>query len=150
MPDAIRTEIIDDILVVAIDKPGDAVNTLGPELVGEFEGVFLRVDEDTLIKGVVLISGKADTFIAGADIEQFREFKSAADAERVSRLGQDLLRRLEKLRVPVVAAIHGACLGGGLETTLACRYRLCTDHPKTTFAQPEVQLGLIPGMGGTQ
>lgn len=150
MPDALRSEIIDDILVVTIDKPGDAVNTLGPALVGEFEGIFLRVDEDTLIKGVVLISGKPDTFIAGADIDQFRELKSATDAERVSRLGQDLLRRLEKLRTPFVAAIHGACLGGGLEVALACRYRVCTDHPKTTLAQPEVQLGLIPGMGGTQ
>src|SRR5207302_5723930 len=70
--------------------------------------------------------------------------------ERVSRMGQDLLTRLEKLRVPVVAAIHGACLGGGLETALACRYRVCTDHPKTSLALPEVQLGLIPGMGGTQ
>src|SRR5579884_1678811 len=150
MPDALRTEIIDDVLVVTIDKPDETVNTLGPELVGEFEGVFLRVDDDALIRGVVLISGKADTFIAGADIDQFREFKSAADAERVSRLGQDLLRRLERLRVPVVAAIHGACLGGGLEIALACRYRVCTDHPKTTLAQPEVQLGPIPGMGGTQ
>ncbi|HEX4683833.1 MAG TPA: enoyl-CoA hydratase-related protein, partial [Gemmatimonadaceae bacterium] len=150
MSAALRSEIVDDILVVTIDRPGDSVNTLSPALVGEFEGIFLRVDEDTLIKGVVLISGKPDTFIAGADIEQFNEFKSATDAERVSRLGQDLLRRLEKLRAPVVAAIHGACLGGGLETVLACRYRICTDHPKTALALPEVQLGLIPGMGGTQ
>src|SRR5262249_14413452 len=101
-------------------------------------------------KGMVLISGKPDTFIAGADIDQFLTFRLAADAERVSRLGQDLLNRLEKLRVPVVAAIHGACLGGGLEVTLACRYRICTDHPRTTLALPEVQLGVIPGMGGTQ
>ena len=65
-------------------------------------------------------------------------------------MGQDLLDRLETLRVPVVAAIHGACLGGGLEVALACRYRICTDHPKTVLALPEVQLGLIPGVGGTQ
>jgi 3-hydroxyacyl-CoA dehydrogenase/enoyl-CoA hydratase/3-hydroxybutyryl-CoA epimerase len=65
-------------------------------------------------------------------------------------MGQGLLRRLELLRVPVVASIHGACLGGGVELALACRYRVCTDHPKTTFALPEVQLGLIPGIGGTQ
>jgi 3-hydroxyacyl-CoA dehydrogenase/enoyl-CoA hydratase/3-hydroxybutyryl-CoA epimerase len=65
-------------------------------------------------------------------------------------LGQQLLARLEALRAPVVAAIHGPCLGGGLETVLACRYRICTDHPKTSLGVPEVQLGLIPGMGGTQ
>ena len=140
----------DDVLVVTIDRPGEAVNTLSPALVGEFEGVFLRVDDDPLIKGVVLISGKPENFIAGADIDQFLEIKSAVEAERMSRLGQDLLHRMETLRVPVVAAIHGACLGGGLETALACRYRICTDHPKTALGLPEVQLGLIPGMGGTQ
>jgi len=147
---ALNAQLEDDVLVVTIDKPGEAVNTLSPALVGEFEGIVLRVDEDTLIKGVVLISGKPDTFIAGADIEQFKEFKSAADAERVSRLGQDLLKRMEQLRTPVVAAIHGACLGAGLELALACRYRIATDHPRTTLALPEVQLGVIPGMGGTQ
>lgn len=139
-----------DILVVTIDKPGESVNTLSPALVGEFEGLFLQVDEDPLIKGVVLISGKPDNFIAGADVEQFLDIRSSAEAERISRLGQDLLHRMEKLRVPVVAAIHGACLGGGLETALACRYRICTEHPKTALGLPEVQLGVIPGMGGTQ
>ncbi len=146
----LTSELVDDILIVTIDQPNAPVNTLSPSLVGEFEGLFLRIDEDPLIKGVVLISGKPDSFIAGADIEQFQTFRVAADAERVSRMGQDLLNRLEKLRTPVVAAIHGACLGGGLETALACRYRICTDHPKTTLALPEVQLGVTPGMGGTQ
>lgn len=149
-PPATSTELIHDILVVTIDRVDQAVNTLGLELVGEFENAFQRIDDDTLIQGLVLISGKADGFIAGADIEQFLEIRSAADAERISRTGQALLDRLVKLRVPTVAAIHGACLGGGLEVALACSYRVCTDHPKTTFAAPEVQLGLIPGMGGTQ
>jgi 3-hydroxyacyl-CoA dehydrogenase / enoyl-CoA hydratase / 3-hydroxybutyryl-CoA epimerase len=146
----LRSDVVDDILIVTIDRPGVSLNTLTPGLIGEFEGVLLRVDDDTLIKGVVLTSGKPDSFIAGADIEQFLEITSAAEAERTSRMGQDLLDRLEKLRVPVVAAIHGACLGGGLEVALACRYRICTEHPKTTLGLPEVQLGLIPGIGGTQ
>jgi 3-hydroxyacyl-CoA dehydrogenase/enoyl-CoA hydratase/3-hydroxybutyryl-CoA epimerase len=146
----LRSDVVDDILIVTIDRPGVSLNTLTPGLIGEFEGVLLRVDDDTLIKGVVLTSGKPDSFIAGADIEQFLEIASAAEAERTSRMGQDLLDRLEKLRVPVVAAIHGACLGGGLEVALACRYRICTEHPKTTLGLPEVQLGLIPGIGGTQ
>lgn len=151
LPDqTLRTAIERDVLVVTIDRPGEPVNTLSPALVDEFEGFFLRVDEDSLIKGVVLISGKPDSFIAGADIEQFLTLRTAAEAESISRLGQRLLDRLSKLRVPVVAAIHGACLGGGLEVVLASRYRICTDHPRTTFALPEVQLGLIPGMGGTQ
>ena len=146
----LTTELIDDVLIVTIDRTDQPVNTLGVELVSDFESVFARVDDDTLIRAVVLISGKPDGFIAGADIEQFLELRSSADAERLSRTGQDLLNRLESLRVPVVAAIHGACLGGGLEVALACRYRVCTDHAQTTFAAPEVQLGLIPGMGGTQ
>ena len=147
---ALATAVVDEILVVTIDRPGEPVNTLGPDLIGEFESVFQLVNEDSLIKAVVLTSGKPDGFIAGADIEQFTALRTAADAERLSRTGQELLGRLETLRIPVVAAIHGACLGGGLETALACRYRICTDHAKTTFSLPEVQLGLIPGMGGTQ
>jgi 3-hydroxyacyl-CoA dehydrogenase/enoyl-CoA hydratase/3-hydroxybutyryl-CoA epimerase len=147
---ALSTRVVDNVLVVTIDRPGEPVNTLAPELIGEFESVFQLVNDDSFIKGVVLASGKADSFVAGADIEQFAALRTAADAERLSRSGQALLARLESLRVPVVAAIHGACLGGGLETALACRYRICTDHPKTTFSLPEVQLGLIPGMGGTQ
>jgi 3-hydroxyacyl-CoA dehydrogenase/enoyl-CoA hydratase/3-hydroxybutyryl-CoA epimerase len=147
---SLKTEVVDDVLVVTIDRPGAPLNTLTPALIGEFEGVLLRLNDDTLIKAAVLISGKPDSFIAGADIEQFLEIASAAEAERTSRMGQDLLDRLEKARVPVVAAIHGVCLGGGLEVALACRYRVCTDHPKTTLGLPEVQLGLIPGLGGTQ
>ncbi len=143
-------DVDQDILIVSIDRPGESVNTLTTSLVGEFEGVFLRVDDDTFIRGVVLISGKPETFIVGADVEQFLTFRTPGEAERVSRVGQDMLARIEALRVPVITAIHGACLGGGLEIALACSYRICTDHPKTTFAQPEVQLGVIPGMGGTQ
>jgi 3-hydroxyacyl-CoA dehydrogenase/enoyl-CoA hydratase/3-hydroxybutyryl-CoA epimerase len=143
-------EVEQDVLFVTIDRPGESINTLTTSLAGEFEGVFLRVHDDSLIKGIVLISGKPDSFIAGADVEQFLEIRTAAEAERIARMGQDMLTRLEALRVPTVAAIHGACLGGGLEIALACRYRICTDHAKTTLAQPEVQLGLIPGLGGTQ
>ncbi|HEY6830648.1 MAG TPA: fatty acid oxidation complex subunit alpha FadJ [Gemmatimonadaceae bacterium] len=139
-----------DVLVVTIDQPDEPVNTLSTSLAAEFEQIFIRISGDLLIKGLVLISGKPDVFIAGADIEQFPGLRTSEDAERISRLGQEMLARLEQARVPVVAAIHGACLGGGLELALACRYRICTDHPKTTLALPEVQLGLIPAMGGTQ
>ena len=149
-PSTLSMEVDNDVLVVTIDQPNSPVNTLSTALAAEFEGLFLKIDDDPLIKGVVLISGKAENFIAGADVDQFPQIKSAGEAERIARMGQDLLHRMENLRVPAVAAIHGACLGGGLETALACRYRVCTDHPKTMFALPEVQLGLIPGMGGTQ
>ena len=99
------------------------------------------------IRGVVLISGKPDTFIAGADIEELTALTTQAEAERLSFEGQEMVSRVETLPKPVVAAIHGACLGGGLELALACHYRVATDHPKTQLGLPEVQLGLIPGRG---
>jgi len=146
----VTTEEHDGILVVTIDQPGDAVNKVDRALGAALERILERIDRDRAIRGAVLTSGKPDIFIAGADIEQFLEFRVEADAENASRFGQRLLNLVERTRVPVVAAIHGACLGGGLEMALACRYRVCTDHPKTVLALPEVMLGLIPGLGGTQ
>ena len=99
---------------------------------------------------MVLISGKADNFIAGADIEEFTAIASQTEAERLSFEGQETVSRLETFQKPIVAAINGACLGGGLEVALACHYRIATDHPKTMLGLPEVQLGLIPGAGGCQ
>ena len=147
---SLSTEQRDDVLIVWIDTPGEPVNTLGQSMVGEFESIFSDIERSPGLKGVVIASAKKTGFIAGADIEQFNAFKSAKDAEQVSALGQELLNRLEKLPVSVVAAIHGACLGGGLETALACTYRIATNDSSTVLALPEVQLGVIPGMGGTQ
>ena len=138
------------VAILTLDVPGGPVNTLSLGLAEEMRAVFDELERDTAIAAAVLISGKPDNFIAGADIEQFLEFKTAEEAEQASYTGQKLLSRLERLRLPVVAAIHGACLGGGLETTLACAWRVATDHPKTVLGLPEVQLGLIPGTGGTQ
>jgi 3-hydroxyacyl-CoA dehydrogenase / enoyl-CoA hydratase / 3-hydroxybutyryl-CoA epimerase len=145
-----RLENEDGIAVITIDLQGESVNKVTAAMRAEFAELFGRVESDTTIKGVVLVSGKPDTWIAGADIDEFLSLASSADAESLIRGGQALLARLETLRVPVVAAIHGACLGAGLETALACRYRIASDHPKTVLALPEVQLGIMPGAGGTQ
>lgn len=147
---SLSTERRGAVMIIWIDVPGVPVNTLSPGLVTEFESVFKEIERDRELRGAVIASGKPDNFIAGADVEQFATFKSPVDAEHTSALGQELLNRLEALPIPVVAAIHGACLGGGLEVALACRYRVCTDDAKTILALPEVQLGVIPGMGGTQ
>ncbi|HEX2780389.1 MAG TPA: fatty acid oxidation complex subunit alpha FadJ [Gemmatimonadaceae bacterium] len=146
----LRLDLEDDVAVVTLDMPNEPVNTLRKSVIDEFARVFELLESEPAVKGAVLISGKPDIFIAGADIEQFLELKSGAEATALSRAGQALLDRLEKLRVPVVAAINGACLGGGLESALACAYRIASDNPKTVLALPEVQLGLIPGAGGTQ
>lgn len=151
MRPALTTEMREGgVAVVTFDLEGESVNKLTRGVLEEFKALMDRVDSDTTIRAVVLISGKPDLFIAGADIEGFLELRTAAEAEALSREGQELMNRLEKLRAPVVFAIHGTCVGGGLEAALAVAYRIATDHPKTVLALPEVQLGLIPGAGGTQ
>ena len=147
---ALSVEVTDGVAVVTFDLPGEPVNKFSPAVIAEFVAVFDRLERDPSVTGAVLISGKSDTFVAGADIDQFLEFTSAADATRASGEGHSLMHRLESGRVPWVAAINGACLGGGLEASLACAYRIAGDSPKTVLALPEVQLGLIPGAGGTQ
>jgi 3-hydroxyacyl-CoA dehydrogenase/enoyl-CoA hydratase/3-hydroxybutyryl-CoA epimerase len=150
MSSALRVENVDGVAVVTIDLPGEPVNKVTAALRAEFSQMFARLEGDETVRGIVLASAKPDTWLAGADIDEFLQMSGAADAEALSRSGQALLARLEAMKVPVVAAIHGACLGGGLETALACHYRIVSDHPKSVLAVPEVQLGLIPGAGGTQ
>jgi 3-hydroxyacyl-CoA dehydrogenase/enoyl-CoA hydratase/3-hydroxybutyryl-CoA epimerase len=147
---ALSMSVEDGVAIVTFDMPGAPVNTLGSQLLGEFDELFTRLERDTSVRAAVLMSGKPDVWIAGADIEELQNVRVAADAERLSRAGHALLDRLETHRIPFVAAIHGACLGAGLEAALACSYRIATDHSKTVLALPEVQLGLIPGGGGTQ
>ncbi|WP_373068744.1 fatty acid oxidation complex subunit alpha FadJ [Gemmatimonas sp.] len=140
----------DGVATVAYDQPHSPVNTLNTRVGPVFEQIFARIEQDASIVGAILISGKTDTWIAGADIDELRRVTTPMDGEALSRGGQLLLNRLAAMPKPFVAAIHGAALGGGLEIALACRYRIVTDHPKTVLALPEVQLGLLPGAGGTQ
>jgi 3-hydroxyacyl-CoA dehydrogenase/enoyl-CoA hydratase/3-hydroxybutyryl-CoA epimerase len=147
---ALSVAMHDGVAIVTFDLPGEPVNKFSKAVIAEFVTVFDRLERDPAVIGAVLISGKPDTFIAGADIDQFLEFTSAVDAARESAEGHKLMDRIEHGRVPWVAAINGACLGGGLEASLACAYRIVGDSPKTVLALPEVQLGLIPGAGGTQ
>jgi 3-hydroxyacyl-CoA dehydrogenase/enoyl-CoA hydratase/3-hydroxybutyryl-CoA epimerase len=148
---ALHRELLDDgVLVVTLDVPGERVNTLSRALMNELDIALGEIEAGLGVTAIVLRSGKPDGFIAGADIRDFGTIRSALEAETLSRGGQAILNRLEKLPFPVVAAIHGAALGGGMEVALACRYRIATDDPRTVLGQPEVQLGLIPGAGGTQ
>jgi 3-hydroxyacyl-CoA dehydrogenase / enoyl-CoA hydratase / 3-hydroxybutyryl-CoA epimerase len=138
------------VLVLTLDVPGEKLNTLGKAMLQEFELILSEAEADRSLKAIVIRSGKPDNFMAGADIKEFLSIKSALEGESLSRTGQALLDRLENLPVPAVAAIHGACLGGGLEMALACRYRVASDDPKTVLGFPEVLLGLLPGAGGSQ
>lgn len=140
----------DGVLVLTLDVPGEKVNTLGKAMMEELQALLVEMETSADVKAVVLRSGKPENFMAGADIKDFTRIRSAMEGEALSRGGQAILDRLEALKVPLVVAINGACLGGGLELSLAGRYRVATDHPKTALGLPEVMLGIIPGLGGTQ
>lgn len=133
-----------------IDVANDKMNTLQAAFADQVSAVFIELSTHTDLKGLVVYSGKSDNFIAGADIRMLAECKTAAEAEALAIKGQQLFTALEDLPVHVVAAIHGPCLGGGLELALACHSRICTDDDITRLGLPEVQLGLLPGSGGTQ
>ncbi len=143
-------DIRENIATLTFDLPGEKVNKLSSKVLHSLGDAIEKIESAAGVRACILQSAKPDLFIAGADIE---EIFTAADAETVRKdvmLVHELFLRLEKLPFPVVAMIHGACLGGGLELALACHYRIATDHPKTKIGLPEVMLGIIPGFGGTQ
>lgn len=143
-------EVKDGVAVVTLDTPGAPVNVISRVVKDDLYELLAVLERDAGVKAVAFLSGKPDNFIAGADIEEFVQLKSPADAEQLSRDGQALLDRVATFPKPIVAGIHGACLGGGLEFALACRYRIATDHPKTQLGLPEIQLGILPAAGGCQ
>jgi 3-hydroxyacyl-CoA dehydrogenase/enoyl-CoA hydratase/3-hydroxybutyryl-CoA epimerase len=149
-PRFFRVETADGVATLLVDDPAEKVNTIHPELMLEFARLLDRLERDQGVRALVLASGKPDGFVAGAKIELFQQ---ARDAGAVARLARDLqagFDRLERYPKPVVAAIRGACLGGGLEWALACRYRIASDEPSTALGLVELQLGLLPAGGGTQ
>src|SRR5665811_1293329 len=150
MSQALTLSTTDGIATIRINQADRPVNLLSPDLIQEMEELIRQLEVSRDIRAAVIISGKPGVWIAGADIEEFTKIESAADGEAMSRSGHELLGRLERLRIPVIAAIDGVALGGGLEMALACTYRIATDSPKTKLGLPEVQLGIVPGAGGTQ
>jgi 3-hydroxyacyl-CoA dehydrogenase/enoyl-CoA hydratase/3-hydroxybutyryl-CoA epimerase len=151
MTESIRVEHRPDgVAVLRFDLPGEPVNVLRSNFAEEFDHALGEVLGTSGVRAVVFTSGKPDTFIAGADIKMLEALRSAEDAAEVVRTGQSALGRLADFGKPVVAAIDGACLGGGLEVALACQGRVASQSPKTRLGFPEVQLGILPGLGGTQ
>jgi 3-hydroxyacyl-CoA dehydrogenase/enoyl-CoA hydratase/3-hydroxybutyryl-CoA epimerase len=147
---ALTWEVNDGVAVVIIDAKGQPVNVISQSVKDEFLACFAALADDPAVQAVAFMSGKPDNFIAGADIEEFVRLGSAAEAERLSAEGQEMLDRVARFPKPVAAGIHGGCLGGGFEFALACHYRVATDHPKTQIGLPEVQLGILPAAGGCQ
>ncbi len=149
---AVRLEIRDDhIAVLTLDQPGSRANTLGQAVIGELEAAAAQLAERNDLQGLILISGKPGMFIAGADLKELGGAKpDPALTRKLVQRGLDLVAAFEKLPFPTVAAIDGACMGGGLELAFGFDYRLASTHAKTELGLPEVKIGLIPGWGGTQ
>jgi len=146
----IRIEKRDDgVAIVWLDSTEKPVNTLTPTAVAEFNELVLPLMDDDGVRALVVASAKKDTFIAGADLEVI-EGLDAEEISQMSRDGNALLERIFTGPKPVVAAVHGAAIGGGLEVALGCHYILASDDPATVLSQAEVMLGLLPAGGGTQ
>uniref|UniRef100_A0A2I4CL94 Trifunctional enzyme subunit alpha, mitochondrial n=1 Tax=Austrofundulus limnaeus TaxID=52670 RepID=A0A2I4CL94_AUSLI len=146
----VNYEVKGDVAVVRINDPNSKVNTLSIQMQKEMTEVMDEVWANDAVKSAVLISSKPGCFIAGADINMIQACKSAEEVSKLSQEGQKMFEKIEKSPKPIVAAINGSCLGGGLEFAIACQYRIATKSKKTILGTPEVMLGLLPGAGGTQ
>jgi 3-hydroxyacyl-CoA dehydrogenase / enoyl-CoA hydratase / 3-hydroxybutyryl-CoA epimerase len=144
-----RTESREDgVVVLDLDRQGAPVNALSQEVLIELGDLIERIAIDPPI-GVVIRSLKPAGFIAGADLKEFQEFDRKGTVNDAIRRGQSVFQKLAELPCPTVAAIHGHCMGGGTEISLACRYRVASSDPSTRIGLPEVMLGIFPGWGGS-
>lgn len=137
---------------LVFDRPGGAANVLSRavlEVLDALLGEVERLAGEGRVRALVVRGARPGSFVAGVELREMQEVADAAEAAAAARWGQRVLRRLEELPVPTVAAIDGACLGAGAEIALACGYRLASGAPHTRVGFPEVQLGIIPALGGT-
>jgi len=142
----------ENIAWAVFDREGESANSLGRRPIEELDAIIERVEAEArakTVRGLVIISGKERGFVVGADIREFETFQNEQDVVNALKPVNALLDRIEKLPVPVVAAIHGVCVGGGLELILACHYRIATRDDSTRIGFPEVKLGIFPGFNGT-
>ena len=142
----VKVAVEERFAVVTIDRP--PVNALSRQVMQELDQCLdgLRADDD--VKAVILTGGGSFAFIAGADIKEISQLGPGQEAAQVAAVGQAVIMKMQRLGKPVIAAINGVCLGGGLELAMACHLRVTGDRAR--FGQPEINLGIIPGFGGTQ
>lgn len=147
-PQHCRAEVREDgIVVITLDRADKPVNALASALVDELGQLVERLAIEPP-RGVVFVSAKPAGFSPGADISEFERFFAEGTTGDAIDRGHRVFSRIESLRCPTVAAIHGHCFGGGMELSLACRYRIAADTPETRLGLPEVRLGIHPGWGG--
>jgi 3-hydroxyacyl-CoA dehydrogenase/enoyl-CoA hydratase/3-hydroxybutyryl-CoA epimerase len=136
-----------EIALVELDLVGEKVNKLSSPVMTRLKEVVGELEKSNY-KAVILISRKPNIFVAGADIEEIKSLKTREQFVPLLEEAHKIFNSLEDMKIPVIAAINGACLGGGCELVLACDYRIATDDPSTKIGLPETKLGIIPGFGG--
>src|SRR5436853_1294578 len=145
----IRREIdADGICLLTFDRPESGANIFDPPTMRNLSEHLDAIEKDASIKGVIVTSAKKSIFIAGADLKTLLKQAQTGELRAFIAEGQKVFNRLAALDVPTVAAIHGACAGGGYEITLACDYRVASNDPATKIGLPETTLGLVPAWGG--
>jgi enoyl-CoA hydratase/carnithine racemase len=145
----IRAEVTDKIAVLTIDHP--PVNSFNSQVVTELEEAIDGLLANDEVKAIIITGGGTNAFVAGADIPEIKDLFESADEAAAAEFGEQGHRtffKIERSPKPVIAAINGFCLGGGLELAMACHMRICSDRAR--LGQPEINLGIIPGWGGTQ
>ena len=151
---SLRLDVHDGVALITIDVPGRPMNVLTPELQDEIQSAVRYIAANAAITGGILTSGKANGFIAGADLKFLATaYERGTTAKQGAEWSQALSRKFRALETcgkPIAAAINGLALGGGLELALACHYRVLAEDPKAVLGLPEVTVGLLPGAGGTQ
>ncbi len=140
----------DGIAEIRFDTPGERVNLISPQTLAALDDAISFLERQEGLRGAIILSLKPRVFIAGADVKLIAGVKTFEEGRGKSLSGQLAFGHLERLPCPTVAAIGGACLGGGLELALACRWRVAADSEEVRIGLPEVKLGIIPGWGGTQ
>lgn len=148
--ESLTIEEEDGIATSWLDVPGKTYNVFNRQVLADLHAAFDQIAPNSSIKVLLIRGRKKNGFVAGADLHEFQTITTPEQAMALSATGQQLFDKLERLPFPTIAVIHGPCLGGGLEFALACDYRVVLDHPKTQIGLPEIELGLVPGWGGTQ
>jgi 3-hydroxyacyl-CoA dehydrogenase/enoyl-CoA hydratase/3-hydroxybutyryl-CoA epimerase len=145
----IRREIDDDgVCVLTFDRPASGANIFDAATLQELKAHLDFIEKESALKGVIVISAKKSIFIAGADLQTLLRQAQTGQMRDFIAEGQRIFNRFASLKIPTVAAIHGACAGGGYEITLACGWRVASDAPATKIGLPETTLGLVPAWGG--
>ena len=138
----------DHICVLTFDRPDSGANIFDDATLDELKEHLDAVENDTSIRGLIITSAKKSIFVAGADLKTLLQAAKTGEMREFIERGQQVFNRLADLKIPTVAAVHGASAGGGYEVALACDYRVASDDPATRIGLPETGLGLLPAWGG--